>query len=212
MKQPTAPEMTEQLYPELPADASATGGSYRLQEISRLKRRLDEERDIRAGLYKKYHRGVNILNGLDTALVTASMGMGIGGVGLLSTIIAAPVVLGLEITALACGLLGVTGKLISSRLAIKAKKHDQVRVLAESKLNTISDHVSKALLDGQISDEEFCLIVDEVAKYEDLKSEIRARARKAYNAVTLDEETKNSLIQRGREEARASMLQNLGGK
>ena len=67
--------------------------------------------------------------------------------GLLSTIIAAPVVLGLEIAALACGALGVTGKFVGRRLAAKARKHDEIRVLAERKLNTIADHVLGALLD-----------------------------------------------------------------
>lgn len=70
------------------------------------------------------------------------MEMGVGGVGLLSTIITALAVLGLEIAVLACGILGVGGKLIGHQLTIKAKKHDQIRVLAKSKLNTIADHVS----------------------------------------------------------------------
>ena len=171
--------------------------------------RLDEERNVRVGLYKKYHRGVSILIGLDTTLVSASVGMGIGGP--LSTIIAAPVVLGLEIAVLACGLLGVAGKFISQRLSVKVKKHDEVRVLAESKLNTIADRVWKALADGQISDEEFPLIIDEAQKYTQMKAEIRAGAKNAHGAVTLDEETKTSLIQRCQNEARASFMKKLTG-
>ena len=215
MKQATAPPSSEgtgtspPLYPELPSSEGDRGQSYRLQEISHLKKRLEEEREKRAVLYKKYCRGVNVLDGVDTALLTASMGMGIGGVGLLTTIVAAPVVLGLEIAALACGVLGVSGRFIGRRLAVKAKKHDQVRVLAESKLNTISDHVSSALMDGRVSDEEFRLIIDELHKYDQRKSEIRAGARKAHAAVALDEETKNSLIQRGRDEVRASLIKKL---
>ncbi|KAI0213769.1 hypothetical protein LSAT2_001161, partial [Lamellibrachia satsuma] len=88
---------------------------------------------------------------VDTALLTTSMGMGIGGVGLLSTIIAAPVVLGLEGAAVACGLLSGAGKVVSRRLAVKAKTHDEIRVLALRKLNIIADHVSTALIDGDIS-------------------------------------------------------------
>ncbi len=147
---------------------------YRLEEISQLKKRLKDERDKRAQLYKKYRCGVNTLDGIDTALLTASMGMGISGVGLLSTIIAAPIVLGLEVGALACAALGVIGKFVGRHLAVKAKKHDQVRVLAESKLSTITDHVSRALMDGQISDEEFHLIIEELKKYDQMKAEIRA--------------------------------------
>ena len=231
MKQPTAPPLGIPLYPELPitddgtagVSTSATSGGnvnvasqqqdqyFRLQEISRLRKHLEDEKDKRSQLYKKYRRGINAVDAVDTALISASMGMGIGGVGLLTTVIAAPVVLGLEIAALGCGLLGVAGKFIGRRLSVKAKKHDEVRVLAESKLNTIADHVSRALTDGQISDEEFRLIIDEAQKYTQMKAEIRTGAQKAHAAVTLDEETKNSLIQQGRDEARASLMEKLTG-
>ena len=135
--------------------------------------------------------------------------MGIGSVGLLSTIVAAPVVLGLQVAAMGCGLLGVAGKFISRRLLVKAKKHDEVRVLAESKMNTIAGHVSKALADGTISEAEFHLIAEEAHKYTQMKAQIRAGAKKAYAAITIDEQTKNSLIQRGRDEARASFMKKL---
>ena len=55
--------------------------THRLQHISRLQRQLEEERDLRAALYKKYHRGVNVLDGIDTTLITVSMGLGVGGGG-----------------------------------------------------------------------------------------------------------------------------------
>ena len=220
---PSAP-----LYPELPAGDSAVAAArqqhaepgrrettpppdqyFRLQEISRLRKQLEDEKDKRSQLYKKYRRGINAADAVDAALISASIGMGVGGVGLLSTIIAAPVVLGLEIAALGCGLLGVAGKFIGRRLSVKAKKHSDLIVLAESKLNTIADHVSRALADGAVSDEEFRLIIDEVSKYTQMKAEIRAGAQKAHAVVTLDEEAKNALIQRGREEARASFMKKL---
>ena len=56
---------------------------------------------------KKYHHGVNVIEVIDTALVSSNVGMGIGGEGLLVTIIAAPIVLALECASLVCGLLGV---------------------------------------------------------------------------------------------------------
>ena len=219
MKQATAPPVNAPLYPELPAGPAETQSVnntppdqyFRLLEISRLRKHLEDEKDKRSQLYKKYRRGINAVDAADTALISASMGMGIGGVGLLTTVIAAPVVLGLEFAALGCGLLGVAGKFIGRRLSVKAKKHDEVRVLAESKLNTIADHVSRALTDGQISDEEFRLIIDEAQKYTQMKAEIRTGAQKAHAAVTLDEETKNSLIQQGRDEARASLMEKLTG-
>jgi len=135
--------------------------------------------------------------------------MGVGGVALLSTVIAAPFVVGLEIGALTCSAVKLAGKFVGRRLAVKAQKHDEVKVLAESKLNTIADHVSIALFDGEISDDEFRLIIDEVAKYHQMKSEIRAGAQKRHASVALDEETKNALIQKGKDEARASFIKKL---
>ena len=205
--EPSAPS----LYPELPGEEVVEGRdhSYRLGEISALKKRLEDERGKREELYKKYHRGVNVLDGVDTSLLTVSIGMGVAGMGFLSTVIAAPVALGLEITAIVFGTLGVVGRFVGRRFAVKAKKHDQIRILAESKLNTITDHVSKALMDGTVSDEEFRLIMSEVEKFHKMKLEIRSGARKAHSDLVLDEETKQSLIQQGRDEVRVSLLKKL---
>ena len=207
------------LYPVLPGGGSADVAAetpqqqldqyFRLQEISRLRKQLEDEKEKHSQLYKKYRRGVNAVCAADTVLLSASMLMGVGGVGLLSTIIAAPVVLGLEAAALGCGLLGIAGKFVGRRLSVKAKKHDEIMILAGSKLNTIADHVSKALTDGQISDEEFHIVTEEVRKYTQMKSEIRAGARKAHSSVTLDDEAKKALIQQGRDEARAKFMEKL---
>ena len=189
MKQetPSAPiviEMTPTsgaLYPELSSGQGAPPDqSYRLQEISRIREDLEAEREKRAQLEKKYRRASNILNGCDTTLLLISALTGVGGVGLLSTIVAAPVVIGLEATALLCGVAGAAGKILGRRLAVKVKKHCEIRVLAVSKLNTISDHVSRALMDGVISDDEFKLIVEELKKYDQL---IRAGSRKKQAAT-----------------------------
>ena len=61
------------------------------------------------------------------------------------------------------------------KLNKKAKKHNEIRVLAESKLNTIGSHVSKAIEDGCISQEELVLINEERPKYSEMKENIRTR-------------------------------------
>ncbi|NPA72021.1 MAG: hypothetical protein GXO35_04255 [Gammaproteobacteria bacterium] len=91
--------------------------------------------------------------------------------------------------------LGALGKLVSRRLESKTRKHDQIRLLATSQLDSIADLVSMAIRDGRTSDEEFRQITEELRNYEQKKEEIRAGARKA-----LDEETKHALIRRGRDE------------
>ena len=71
--------------------------------------RLEKERDFRASMYKKYRHGANVVDGIDTALLVTSVVLAASGVVLLSTIIAAPVALGIQAGAIVCGLLGLAG-------------------------------------------------------------------------------------------------------
>ena len=51
----------------------------------------------------------------------------------------------------------------------KKKKHDKILLLAKSKLNSIETLISQALIDMEISHEEFSIIVKEKDKYEKMK-------------------------------------------
>ena len=73
MKQPTAPS----LYPELPVE---DGQNYRIQKISEIEQTLIKERDNRQALYKKYKRGINATDGVNTTLISGSVIM--GGIGM----------------------------------------------------------------------------------------------------------------------------------
>ena len=117
------------------------GEARRLQHVAEVRFRLEKERDFRASMNKKYRRRANVADGIDTALSVTSVGLAAIGVGLLSTIIAAPVVICLQAGAIVCGLLGTGGNLVGRRLQAKTRKHDLIRALAESKLNTIADRI-----------------------------------------------------------------------
>ena len=192
------------LYPTLPS-APEDASAYRLHKISELEKFLECERDARCVMYKKYKRGINVIDGVDTAMACASLGLGASGIGLLTTVIAAPVVIGLEVAAGACALVGIAGKFIGRKLRVKAQKHSQIRMLAESKLNTVSDHISMALRDGVCDENEYKLILDEVDKYRKMKADIKRGARVSHSAAAIDEEIKKSLINQGRQEERESI-------
>ena len=51
----------------------------------------------------------------------------------------------------------------------KKKKHNKIVVLARSKLNSIESKISKALMDHEISHEDFDTIINEEKKYRELK-------------------------------------------
>ena len=139
-----------------------------------------------------------------------SVGLAASGVGLLPTIIAAPVAIGLQAGAIVCGLLGAGGKLVDRRLQAKARKHDLIRDLVESKLNTIADRISVALNDDEITEEEFRLILSKVDKYNQVTAEIRWHQRQS---LSEDEKKKKRLFQRARNEAmmtaRAKLLKEI---
>ena len=72
-------------------------------------------------------------------------------------------------------------------------------MIASTKLNTISSHISKALTDNKITDDEFRLILEELEKYKVMKEEVRTKTKKK-----IATETEESLIEKGRQEARES--------
>ena len=189
MKQPTAPN----LYPELPIE---DGQNYRLQKISEIERTLINERDMRKSLYKKYKRCINITDGVDTGLISASVIL--AGVG-----ITVPIMLPLEIAAVVCGCMVVCVKLVRRKLMSKTQKHYEIKTLGESKLNSIKDLISKALQDGQISESEFKMVLCELEKYNDLKDKARTKQS------GLSEAEKKKLIEQGRMEAMNTIQKSL---
>ena len=189
MKQPTAPN----LYPELSIE---DGQNYRLQKISEIERTLINERDMRKSLYKKYKRSINITDGVDTGLISASVIL--AGVG-----ITVPIMLPLEIADVVCGCMGVCVKLVRRKLMSKTQKHYEIKTLGESKLNSIKDLISKALQDGQISESEFKMVLCELEKYNDLKDKARTKQS------GLSEEEKKKLIEQGRMEAMNAVQKSL---
>ena len=83
---------------------------------------------------------------------------------------------------------------------LKAQKHDKITVLVEAKLNSRSTLISEALNDGSISEHEFSLIMDEFSKFQEMKNDIKTKTREQ-----IRQETRDSLIEQGRREAREQL-------
>ena len=167
--------------------------------INEIQAFLEKEVATREALSKKYFRAAKIVDNVDTVLITITLGAGARGIGLLSTVVAAPTLIVIEGVALFTGLLSIIGKYSVKKSTSKAEKHEKIKTIASTKLDTISSHISKALSDNKVTDEEFRLILEELEKYKVLKEEVRAKTKN--KIVTGTEET---LIERGRQEARES--------
>ena len=81
------------------------------------------ERDKRNEFSTKYNRGVNIIVLIDNCLGVAAIGLGITGVGLLSTIVAAPAVIGMEVVTIVMGLLRVVRNRAIKKMLLKIEKN-----------------------------------------------------------------------------------------
>ena len=72
---------------------------------------------------------------------------------------------------------GITKKLLKTT-GNKKKKNNKILLLAKSKLNCIETLVSKALIDMEISHEEYITILKEKNKYEKMKENVRSISKK----------------------------------
>ena len=190
---PTAPEI------ELGEMGSNRRHSYRLKVISDVQKFLEEKISNRDTFSKKYYRIAKIVSNVDSVFIGITICAEGAGAILLATGVAAPIALGLGISGVATGAISLLGNIAVKKTTLKAEKHLNIKIAAGAKLDTIASHISKALMDNHISDEEFKLIMEELNKYKAMKEEIRNNTKKK-----LKEEEKESLIEIGRQEARES--------
>ena len=198
-------EMKEKIYPTLPdireqpTAPNNQGHSYRLKIIREVQEFLEGEIKNREAYSKKYFRIAKVVNMVDNGLITITIVAEGAGAVLLSTGVGTPFASALGISGAVTGVVSLIGNIFSKKATTKAEKHLKIKTLATAKLDTIASHVSKAMMDDFISDEEFKLIMEEMEKYEALKEEIRNNTKKK-----LKTEEEESLIERGRQEARES--------
>ena len=160
---------------------------------------LEEESVKREAFSKKYFRVAKYVSAVDSILMGGTVCAEVAAAILLASWVGSPAALVLGIGGAAAGAFSLFGNIVVRKTTIRAEKHLKIKTLASAKLDTIVTHVSKALKDDFISDEEFKLIMEEQEKYKAMKEEIRNNAKKK-----LKEEEKESLIERGRQEARES--------
>ena len=189
---PTAPNIVNDINDD-------QGHSYRLKVIRDVQNFLEEEIQKRDAFSKKYFRIANIVNMVDNGLIIVTIGVEGTEAVLLSTGVGAPFAVALGISGAVTGGISFIGNIFSKKVTTKAEKHLKIKTLATAKLDTIASHISKALMDNYISDEEFKLIMEEMNKYKAMKEEIRSNTKKK-----LKTEEEESLIERGRQEARES--------
>ena len=175
---------------------------FRLNKINEIKDYFLGEIRERELISKNLSKYIASLDYFDKSLNVLSILSGSISIASFATIIGVPA----GIVGTCCGFtFSITSGFVKKFLKTirnKNKKHNKIVMLARSKLNSIESKISEALINNEISHEDFMTILNEEKKYRELKESIRMMnsQRSDVEKVSLIEEGKkigiNEVIKR----------------
>ena len=179
------------MYPNLSANIS-NDQKFRLNKINEIKDYLFAEIKEREIMSKNLSGYIASSEYFDKSLIVLSVATGSISIASFATAIGAPV----GIMSASCSLaLSITTGFVKKYLKTKRnkkKKHNKIVMLARNKLNSIESKMSEALINIEISHEDYMAILNEEKKYRELNGSIRMM-----NSQRSDVE-KISLIEEGK--------------
>ena len=183
---------TPNMYPNLNANIS-NDQQFKLSKINEIKDYFVAEIRERELMSKKLSKYIASFEYFDKSLIVLSVATGSISIASFATVIGAPA----GIIGASCGFtFSITSGFVKKFLKTirnKKKKHNKIVMLARSKLNSIESKISEALINNEISHEDFMTVLNEEMKYRELKESIRMM-----NSDIGDVE-KISLIEEGKE-------------
>ena len=163
---------TPSIYPNLNANIS-NEQQFRLNKINEIKDYFLAEIRERELISKNISKYIASLDYFDKSLNVLSILAGSISIASFATVIGAPA----GIIGASCGLtFSITSGFVKKFLKTirnKKKKHNKIVMLARSKLNSIESKISEALINNEISHEDFMAISNEERNYQQLKENIR---------------------------------------
>ena len=154
-----------------------------LDEISKIENYFIKKINQRKSCSKKLNKYITTFDYIDKIFVVLSATT--GGVSIISftSLIGAPVGIASASFTL---IFSLTTGIIKKSQALtrkKRKKHDKILTLDKSKLNSIDALISQALINMDISHEEFITILKEKDRYEMMKDNLRNKNGELYEIM-----------------------------
>ena len=147
---------------------------FRLDEINKIKNYLNAEIKERKDLAKKISKYIVGFDYADKLFITLSASFGTLSIASYATVVGIPVgIAGASLTLIFTVTTGVVKTLLDITRK-KKKKNNKIIALARSKLNIIENLISQALIDFEITYEEFSKIIYEKNNYEQVVDNIRS--------------------------------------
>ena len=122
---------------------------------------------------KRLSKYITSFDYFDKSLIVLSVTTGSISIASFATVIGAPVGMMSASFSLAFSITTGFVKKFLKTIRNKKKKHNKIVMLARSKLNNIESKISEALINNEISHEDFMMIINEEKKYRELKESIR---------------------------------------
>ena len=146
---------------------------FRLNKISEIENYFITKIKERELMSKKLGKYIYLFDCFDKFLIVLSVTSGSVSIALFAPVIGIPTGITSASLRLAFSLCtGLVKKLLKATRN-KKKKHNKIVMLARSKLNSIESKISEALMNNQISHEDFMEIINEERNYRELKESIR---------------------------------------
>ena len=146
---------------------------YRLDEINKIKDYLNFEIKERKYIIKKISKYNVAFDYADKLFITLSASFDTLSIVSYATLVGIPAgIAGASLTLIFTVTTGVVKTLLNITRK-KKKKHDKIIALARSKLNIIANLISQALIDFEITHEEFSKIIYEKNNYEQIIDNIK---------------------------------------
>ena len=147
---------------------------YRLDEINKIKDYLNFEIKERKDIVKKISKYIVAFDYADKLFITLSASFGTLSIASYTTVVGIPAgIAGASLTLIFTVTTGVVKTLLNITRK-KKKKHNKIIALARSKLNIIENLISQALIDFEITHEEFSKIIYEKNNYEQIIDNIKS--------------------------------------
>ena len=147
---------------------------YRLDEINNIKEYFNVEIKERKDIIKKISKYIVAFDYADKLFITISASFGTVSIASSATVVGIPAgIAGASLTLIFTITTGVVKTLLNITRK-KKKKHNKIVALARSKLNIIENLISQALIDFEITQEEFSKIIYEKNNYEQIIDNIKS--------------------------------------
>ena len=131
---------------------------FKLKNIDGPRNDFLEEIEQNELMSKKHKKACTTLNYIKHFLILASIYIGCISLSVFASLLGIPI--GIKSSAIGLKICTITTGIKKYKLIIKKKKkkHDKIVLLAKSKVNSIKILISKALIDSNLSHDEFALI------------------------------------------------------